>query len=88
YVDLEKIRLQNRLHYEEHVDPGLLSYSIPVMILQPLVENAIKHGISNSSNGGWIRLNISKEENKIVCRLDNSLPVYSAEDSSTPQWGG
>ncbi len=78
YLDLEKIRLQNRLSYEENVDPALLSYPVPVMMLQPLMENAIKHGISNVNKGGWVRLNIQKEAGNIVGVVENSFEAATA----------
>lgn len=73
YLDLEKIRLQDRLRYDEEVDPALLSCPIPVMVLQPLLENAIKHGISNLSEGGWIRLKINRDNHNLVGVVENSL---------------
>ncbi len=73
YLELEKIRLQDRLSYQENIDPSLLSQEMPAMMLQPLVENAIKHGISQSPRGGWIRLSLERENGTIQGLVENSL---------------
>jgi len=80
YVELEKIRLQDRLVYEEVVDPGLYNYAIPVMMLQPLLENAIEHGIQSSQTGGWIRLNINREQDSIIGVVENSIERLSPRE--------
>lgn len=57
YLDLEKVRFEERLNVEFVVDPGINHILIPPFILQTLVENALKHGISTLVSGGsvWIR---------------------------------
>ncbi len=57
YLDLEKIRFEERLHFEKNIAPDTLGIHIPTMMLQTLIENAIKHGISNMEAGGNIFLN-------------------------------
>ncbi len=71
YLELEKVRLGERLHYVEKVDPGLLESKVPVMLLQPLVENAIQHGISRIPSGGTIELVISAKGQHIHLSLIN-----------------
>lgn len=60
YLDIEKIRLADRLEYKETITDSLLNTSIPSMILQPLLENSIKHGIAPSSKKGTVELKIEK----------------------------
>jgi len=65
YLDLEKERFDDRLDYEMKIDPGIEEFLIPPIILQPLVENAIKHGISPLIEGGKITICVRHQENKL-----------------------
>jgi hypothetical protein len=56
YLDLEKIRFEERLIVEQAVDTGALAVSVPPMLLQTLVDNAVKHGIATLPRGGVIRI--------------------------------
>jgi two-component system, LytTR family, sensor kinase len=56
YLALENMRFEDRLKIEYQVDEDTLSRSVPPMMLQTLVENAIKHGISKQINGGVVRV--------------------------------
>jgi two-component system, LytTR family, sensor kinase len=56
YLALEGIRFENRLAVQFEIDDDTLYQKVPPMMLQTLVENAIKHGISKSINGGWITI--------------------------------
>ncbi len=56
YIDIQQARFHDRLTVHMSVDPSVLSTSVPSMILQPLVENAIQHGIANSAAPGELRI--------------------------------
>ncbi len=56
YLEIERARFENRLTYSIDIDKSLGSMRIPPMILQPLVENAVKHGISPKVEGGEVRI--------------------------------
>jgi signal transduction histidine kinase len=56
YLEVEHLRLGEKLRTEIDVDPEALRIAIPILSIQPLVENAVKHGISPKSGGGLIRL--------------------------------
>lgn len=56
YLEVERLRLGEKLRIEIDVDPDALRIAIPILSIQPLVENAVKHGISPKSEGGLIRL--------------------------------
>jgi len=49
YLDIEKVRFGDKLTTEEHIDPECYDFKIPVMLLQPLFENAVKHGVYEST---------------------------------------
>jgi len=59
YLAVEKMRFGARLKLEESIEPGTLVYSVPPLLLQPLIENAIRHGIATLTEGGWIRLEVN-----------------------------
>jgi len=74
YFELEKIRYEDRLAYRIDIDHALDSYKVPqlpLLITQPLLENAIKHGIDKFINGGTIAICIALKPNGIQIRVTN-----------------
>ena len=65
YLELEKARFEERLEIAINVPEELYTEMVPPMLLQPLVENSVKHGISNSLKGGKISITIFKEDDKL-----------------------
>ncbi len=82
YIALSKIQLENRLEYKEYIDTSLLNIEIPPMLIQMLIENAVKHGVSNLPNGGLILLEILKKENQLIIRVCNSGKLISNTNST------
>lgn len=72
YIALSKIQLEHRLDYQETRDSGLDNALIPPMVLQILIENALKHGICQLPDGGTLSLDISAQNNRLHCRIRNS----------------
>jgi hypothetical protein len=72
YLNLEKIRFENRLNINYEIDNTLKDLEIPPFIIQTLAENAIKHGISKIMNGGMINIEVRKESSNLVIRVSNS----------------
>jgi hypothetical protein len=60
FLSVEKVRFGARLTVEERVAADALEFAIPPLLLQPLVENAVAHGISNLTEGGWIRIDVQR----------------------------
>ena len=75
YLSLEKARLGNRLEVERHIEPEAMDFQLPPFLLQTLVENAIKHGISQRIAGGRVELDASVDDKglKLVIRNDGEL---------------
>jgi len=72
YLDLEKIRFEERLKYHFNIDSTATRVEIPPLMIQTLVENGIKHGISKMTHGGEINI-ISKVENaKLLIEIRNN----------------
>jgi sensor histidine kinase YesM len=72
YLDIEQIRFGPQLRVRKEVDERALDVLVPSMILQPLIENCIKHGLSRKVGGGTITLRIS--------RLDGAARVEIRDD--------
>ncbi len=77
YLALEKMRFGDRLHYLIKVDEKIKQKFIPTLVLQTLVENSIKHGISKSRKGGEVKLEINPtDEGFFEVELTNSGALY------------
>jgi sensor histidine kinase YesM len=80
YLDIEALRLGDRLKVEQTVEPGLLKVLMPPFSLQPLVENAVQHGLHSSSRAGQLRLEIRPIGHWVEMSVsDDGLGVPSAE---------
>ena len=86
YLEVEQLRLGDRLRVEFQVDEAALDLPVPVLSVQPLVENAIKHGIAQSAEPGYVRVRIERvrieaggEELRIV--VENSTDCARAEET-------
>src|SRR5262249_41426558 len=73
YLDLEKMRLERRLDVRWSISPETRNFFVPQMVLQPLVENAIVHGIACCREGGWIELSSWTEQNTLRLEVRNSV---------------
>lgn len=72
YLQLEKERFEERLQIRIDVDKSILNEKVPPMLLQPLVENSIKHGLSSLIEGGEIYIRIKKKEDKLYFEISDT----------------
>ncbi len=83
YLELLKIRMGDRLQFEFDIEPDLQSASLPPMLLQPIVENAIKHGLEPKVEGGRVRVSAHRSGATMVLTVtDNGLGFSEHADSS------
>jgi len=76
YLDIQKMRLADRLTVDVNVPAELHTASVPSLILQPLVENAIEHGIAKLSQGGAVRVGACRSNGRLSLTVDNDGPVF------------
>lgn len=76
YLKIEKARFEDHLHMEMDIDPSLLSVQIPIFTLQPIIENAIKHGISDMLEQGVIKLSATKENDTVTIQIEDNAGSY------------
>ncbi len=75
YLEIEKVRFGSRLQFMVDIDNSVKENSIPKFLIQPLVENAIKHGLSGVPNNGHLKISIGRENGKISITIaDNGMP--------------
>lgn len=72
YLEIERTNLGSRLRLVEDIEPGLLGAAVPSLLLQPLAENAVRHGIAPLPSGGTIRIE--------ACRRGDQLELVVADD--------
>lgn len=74
YLQIEQTRFQDRLTVRMDIDPAVLSASVPNLILQPLVENAIRHGIAPRAQAGVINISAARENGMVRLRISDNGP--------------
>jgi hypothetical protein len=83
YLGLEHIRFEERLRTEFSIHPDSQRFFVPPLMIQTLVENGIKHGISKLTAGGLIQLSTLVEKDKLKIRILNSGRLVNGETKST-----
>jgi two-component system sensor histidine kinase AlgZ len=77
YLAIETLRLGDRLTLEWHIEPGLEQQAIPPLTLQPLIENAIYHGIQPRPDGGTVRVEAQVRGQFVYLLVQNPKPGHN-----------
>ena len=78
YLDIERIRFSDRLEVRFSIAPDTLPLDVPNLILQPLVENAIRHGIGRRSSTGVVHIKAYKHRGGLVLAIEDNGPGFPA----------
>lgn len=81
YLEVERVRFGERLRVQEQIEPECRECAVPALLLQPLVENAVKHGIAGLVDGGSVRIGARLQSGDVIITLENS---YDPEAASAP----
>ncbi len=87
YIDLVQIQFEERLQFSMQTEPQLKSCTLPPMVLQMLLENAVKHGIENIPSGGAIQVSAFNDARVLCLKVCNDLPSNFAQSTDEPGIG-
>ena len=88
FVAIEQVRFGPRLGMERHIDKQAEACLLPPMILQPLVENAVKHGIGQLLDGGMVRVHVERAGSQLRLRVENDVDPDGAGGADEAAGGG
>ena len=74
YLSIEQARFGERLRIQWALDPRAASAQLPPLLLQPLVENAVKHGVEPSASGADLRISTERRGHTVVIKITNTVP--------------
>ena len=75
YLAIEQVRFGNRLRVQWAIDADCFQAKLPPLIFQPLVENAVKHGVEPSSAGADLKISAQKRGSVVVIKITNTAPA-------------
>lgn len=73
FLTIEHVRFGKRLQVQKEIDPGTASCLLPPLILQPLVENAVRHGIANMLSGGTVLIQAKLQNEQLLLTVENPI---------------
>ena len=88
YLEIEQLRLGAKLRTEINVDEAARHAGIPLLSVQPLVENAVKHGVAPKTGPGFVRLDITTRQDVLAVIVSNSGECDASVLMATPADGG
>jgi LytS/YehU family sensor histidine kinase len=84
YLNIEQVRFGSRLRVERRVDQDASGCLVPPLLLQPLVENAVTHGIARLLEGGLIRLDVSRTNGRLAIVIENPCDAEPGSVAARP----
>jgi two-component system sensor histidine kinase AlgZ len=84
YLSIEQLRFGSRLNVSWNLDPNAAGARLPPLALQPLVENAVRHGIETSDRGGSIEIRTRRRRDRVLVSVTNTVPRGVAMASAWP----
>ena len=88
YLAIEEVRFGKRLQVQWNLDPRTNNARLPPLLLQPLVENAVKHGVEPSARDGKLRVLTELRGSRVVVRITNTLPSTDTRTGDLPRGHG
>ena len=79
YLDIEQVRFGDRLQIEWAIDAEAGKARVPPLVLQPLVENAVKHGVEPSAQGAQVKVSTQRRGGTVVVKVTNTVPSGQGE---------
>ena len=76
FLEIEQIRFQDRLRVKMDIDPAAIDGLVPQLFFQPLVENAIRHGIAERESGGTIDIQVERQNGIVLLRVRDNGPGW------------
>ncbi len=87
YLELEKVRYEERLRYTINTNPQSIYWQVPPMMLQTLVENGIKHGVAKEMGGGFVEIKTDITDDTLLITIRNSGHLVSTEPTKSESGG-
>lgn len=88
YLAIEQVRFGDRMRVRWDIDPDANTARLPPLLLQPLVENAVKHGVEPSPEGAKLRIRTERRGSMVLIEVINSLPPLRWADAPLPRGHG
>ena len=84
YLAIEQVRFEDRLRVDFEVEPGVLDALVPHLVLQPIVENALRHGLGRSASAGRVAIRARRDGERLVLVVDDDGPGLAPPDPRRP----
>lgn len=79
YMDIENVRFGDRIHFKVEAPEDLMDQKMPRFLIQPLVENALKHGLNNTVSNGRLQVSLNRNHSKLILSVADNGQSFPAE---------